>query len=151
MDQVRVAGDDVGGHRDPLQARDLGLPQVVDQRVALRLGDKVLPVVLADVGRRPHRGKAEIGHSPAHDEVAIEIAHAFPRGYRGQVWRPLSRGEPLRDREVGISGHGYLAGAPVRSGKPFDQIVTISAVLLPGKTRFPSLLYTPRASGLHTA
>ena len=77
-------------------------------------------------------GKAKSG-IPAHDEVAINVAHALPWSNCCQVRWFFSRGEPLRNGEVRVAAHGDLAGAPASGGEPFDEIVTVSAVLLSGE------------------
>lgn len=127
---VGVARDDVRGHVDPVEERDLVLPQVVHQRVAVGLREDVLLLAVAvEAVVLKLAGEAGVGDAAAHHQVAVDIADAFPRVDRRQVRRLFGRGEPLGDREVGRATHGDLARAPVLDAEPLDEVVAVAPLL----------------------
>ena len=127
VDRVGVARDDVGGHADALEGRDLRLPERVEQRVRLELGHQVLALVVADEGRRDLPRERQVRDAAARDEVAVDVAEAFPRCDRRQMGRLLGGGEPLHDGEIGVAGRADLAVAPVAHAEPLDQVVEVLA------------------------
>ncbi len=97
--------------------------------MALGLGDEVLPLALANEIAHEAARKGVVGYAAAHDEVAIDVAHAFPWSDGREMRRLLGRSEPLRDREVGVSAGPDLAIAPVLDAKPLDEVMALLAFL----------------------
>ena len=127
---VGVAGHHVGRHHDVVERGDFGLPEIVHEGVLLRLGLKILPPVLPDEARRKLARERHVGYAAAHEQVTVDVAHAFPRRDCGKMRRLLRGGEPLRDREVGVAGEPDLSVAPGLRAEPLDQVVVVLALLL---------------------
>lgn len=79
MQGVRVAGHDVGGHRDAGEVGDLVLPQLIHQRVGIGLGEDVLfPVLPEEAALLKLAGEPGVGHAAAHHEIAVDIRDTLP-------------------------------------------------------------------------
>src|ERR1039457_3259634 len=64
-------------------------------------------------------------------EFPVHVAQAFPGIDGSEVRRLRRRDEPLNDRQVGHTGQPDLAIAPLLRARPFDQIMAVSAFLVP--------------------
>ena len=144
VEGVRVTGDHVGRDCDLLVVRDLALPEVVDQRVTVGLGDDVFFASVAPERKVAQLlGEATVGHPAAQYQIAVGVAHPFPGVDRGEVRRLLGRGEPLGRGQVRRSAHRDFASAPVLPGEPFDEVVRIASLLLVPQDTVPSGLDDP--------